>query len=246
MKRLLALALTVITVFSLAGCGNNKTQSETTNAENSKRYITFGSYEQDNNTENGMEAIEWIVLAEKDGKLLLLSKYGLDCQQYHEIETDITWENCTLRTWLNNDFYNTAFTEEQKNVILETTLTNPDNSVAGIEGGNDTTDKIFLLSIDEAYEYFGEDSTDADGNKSNPDRAIVPTAYALAQGSVPASFGLWYDGNCPGWLRSPGYATIYAAIVDYNGTVYDFGHGVSHDKNVVRPALWINADSQNP
>lgn len=67
-------------------------------------YVFFGAYEQDNNTANGKENIEWLVLEVKDGKALVTSKYALDCKPYNTSYTDVTWENCTLRRWLNNDF----------------------------------------------------------------------------------------------------------------------------------------------
>ena len=61
--------------------------------------VYFGAYEQDNNTSNGKEDIEWIVLAKENGKVLVISKYALDCQEYNSTYTDVTWEACSLRTW---------------------------------------------------------------------------------------------------------------------------------------------------
>ncbi|MDY6017558.1 MAG: TIR domain-containing protein, partial [Oscillospiraceae bacterium] len=71
-------------------------------------YVFFGAYEQDNSASNGKEHIEWLVLEVKDGKALVISKYALDCKQYNTNYTDVTWEACTLRRWLNNDFINAA------------------------------------------------------------------------------------------------------------------------------------------
>ena len=81
--------------------------------------VNFGWYEQDNNTGNGKEEIEWLVL-DKEGKdILLMSYYALDCQQYNTINEDVTWETCSLRKWLNNDFLNTAFDTDQQSMIKD-------------------------------------------------------------------------------------------------------------------------------
>ncbi|MBP3696995.1 MAG: hypothetical protein J6J45_05560, partial [Clostridia bacterium] len=64
-------------------------------------YITFGSYEQDNDLSNGKEPIEWLVLDKQDGKVLVISKYALDAKPYNDEYVDVTWETCTLRSWLN-------------------------------------------------------------------------------------------------------------------------------------------------
>lgn len=76
--------------------------------------MSFGKYEQDNNTSNGKEKIEWLVLEVKDGKALVISKYALDCKPYNTSSTNVTWETCSLRNWLNNDFINSAFSATEK------------------------------------------------------------------------------------------------------------------------------------
>lgn len=95
--------------------------------------VKFGSYEQDNNLINGAEAIEWIVLDKKDGKYLLLSKYCLDAKPYNTELEQVTWETCTLRNWLNNDFYTTAFSQKERGCIATTTVRNADNPKYGTE-----------------------------------------------------------------------------------------------------------------
>ena len=125
--------------------------------------VTFGTYEQDNNLKNGTEAIEWIVLDydENENKALLISKYGLDSQPYSykgdEI-TEITWESCFLRNWLNEDFKKTAFTVDEQSAILMTDVDNSDSqgcSEWNTTGGNNTKEQIFLLSYAETCQYFG-------------------------------------------------------------------------------------------
>lgn len=95
--------------------------------------VRFGSYEQDNDLNNGAEAIEWLVLDKQDGKLLLLSKDALDAKPYNEEDEDVTWETCTLRSWLNDTFYTTAFRQEEQGSIATTKVKNEDNPKYGTE-----------------------------------------------------------------------------------------------------------------
>ena len=84
--------------------------------------VVFGKYEQDNKKSNGKEDIEWIVLAREGSKVLVISRYALACKPYNNKKTDVTWETCSLRKWLNNDFYESAFDEEEKNYIIKTNV----------------------------------------------------------------------------------------------------------------------------
>ena len=72
-------------------------------------YVVFGQYEQDNDTSNGKEDVEWLVLDVQEDRALLISKYLLDCKPYNTTDDHVTWETCTLRKWLNDEFINTAF-----------------------------------------------------------------------------------------------------------------------------------------
>ena len=201
--------------------------------------ITFGTYEQDNNTGNGAEPIEWLVLDNQGDRMLVISRYGLDSQEYNERRTSVTWETCGLRSWLNSEFYNTAFSDSEKALIRTTTLSNPDNAKYNTSGGNATNDNVFCLSIDEAKAYFGADSKDSNGNTINKARATKPTAYAVAMGAWTSSSTEWYGGNCEWWLRSPGVDQGYAAGVGYYGNVFEYGFRVYYVTYAVRPALWI-------
>lgn len=116
--------------------------------------VQFGSYEQDGVIENGTESIDWYILDEKDDKVMLISKYALDYQQFNDTDERVTWENSSLREWLNDDFYNAAFDEAEQELICDTNVENPDNHWNGIEGGNDTIDKVYILSFDEICQYF--------------------------------------------------------------------------------------------
>ena len=192
-------------------------------------YIKFGAYEQDNNTSNGKEDVEWLVLEVKDGKALLISKYALDCKQYNTSYTDITWETCTLRKWLNNDFLGAAFSADEKAMIPTVTVSADKNPDYSTNPGNATQDQVFLLSITEVNKYFSSDSA----------RQCKSTDYAVANGAYVNSS----NGNCWWWLRSPGYTQDYAAHVYSDGYVSGHGGGVSSDIDAVRPALWIDLNS---
>lgn len=199
-------------------------------------YVLFGKYEQDNNTSNGKEDIEWLVLANENDKLLIISKCGLDCQQYNEFYTSVTWEACSLRKWLNESFISNAFSSEEQNQIQNTTVTADKNPQYDISPGNDTTDKVFLLSITEVNKYFSSDDA----------RKCVPTAYAIAQGAYTfhgRSYLLDGKATCVWWLRSPGAYSDHAAVVFGNGSVQRVGDYVSHAIYAVRPAMWINRGS---
>ena len=190
--------------------------------------VYFGAYEQDNDKSDGKEAIEWLVLAKKENKLLVISKYALDCQMYNTDYTDVTWESCTLRTWLNDEFLNEAFSADERSYIAQTTVTADENPEYDTDPGNDTKDKVFLLSIDEVEEYFSSDDA----------RQCEPTDYAVANGAYESD-----SGDCWWWLRSPGDSQYDAAGVYGDGSVSHYGDYVDCDIDAVRPALWINLDS---
>lgn len=196
---------------------------------------TFGAYEQDNSTSNGKEAIEWTVL-DKDGmSLLLISKQALDCQQYNTSYTDVTWESCSLRKWMNGTFLNKAFNAEEQAQIQNTTVSADKNPEYNTNPGNATTDKVFLLSINEVEKYFNSDEA----------RKCAPTAYAKAQGAYTSDSYKTASGaaTCWWWLRSPGtYQSIAASVYD-DGSVTYSGYNVNYVSDAVRPALWINLDS---
>ena len=196
--------------------------------------IGFGKYFQD---EEGKEKtpIEWIVKEVNGSKALLVSRKALEERPYNKEWVDITWEKCTLRSWLNQDFYTTAFSTEEQKLIIETTVTAVRNPKYDTDPGNDTMDKVFLLSIKEAEKYFADDEA----------RGCAPTAYAKAQGAYTNDDYKTAGGEaaCWWWLRSPGGSRGGAALVIYDGLVYDYGDRVRSGGDCVRPALWIDLES---
>ena len=193
--------------------------------------VFFGFYEQDNVTTNGKEDIEWNVLAKEDNRALLISKYALDCKQYNAELTDVTWETCSLRQWLNSTFLNDAFSAEEQALIQDTYVSADIDPKARTNPGNATTDKVFLLSINEVNKYFGTDES----------RKSIPTEYAKANGAYTSSS---YTKNgvptCWWWLRSPGDQQNMAASVHNIGSVLLMWSFVHYDNLCVRPAVWVS------
>ena len=218
--------------------------------------VTFGHYEQDNDTDNGKEPIEWRVLdINEEGQLLLLSDKALDVQRYNTTVISITWEKSTIRSWLNGyeasyntvgkdytaeNFIDAAFTAEEKAKILTSNVPAHENPKYSTSPGNPTTDKIFLLSIVEAQTYF---ATDAD-RKADATRYAVKKGLFVDGSETGSSFnGTCSDVHCIScwWLRSPGSRTDYAAHVFFHGSIGGGGFNVrDNNDNAVRPALWVS------
>ena len=172
-------------------------------------YVNFGGYPQ---TQNGNDKtpIEWRVL-ESDGETaLLISRYALDCKPYNTEFVDTTWEQCTLRGWLNNAFYNRAFSTVEKQYMLQSDVSADKNPKYSTNPGNATKDNVFLLSIVEANKYF----------KSDDARKCAPTDYAIQQGAYTSdSYKVEGRRACCWWLRSPGYNSDFAVDVNPDGSI---------------------------
>ncbi len=188
-------------------------------------YVSFGSYEQDNDAENGKEGIEWQVIDKQDNRVLVISALALECKPYNTEYMNVTWENCSLRQWLNNDFLNEAFSEQEKAMIPTVMIADGVNYGYGTESGRVTQDKVFLLSMDEVSGYAREDS----------ERMCLPSFHAVVNGVYEDE----YNGNCWWWLRTPGMSEVHAAQVDCDGKVSEKGSFVNYDNIGVRPAMWI-------
>ena len=206
--------------------------------------VYFGSYPQSDSTGETSEPIKWRVLSVNGNDAFLLAEQGLDHQLYNTKRDKVTWETCTLRSWLNNDFLNKAFTSNEQSAIKSTTVINDDNPDYGTEygssGGNNTNDKVFLLSIAEAINpEYGFPQYSASTSKK---RLAENTAYAEAQGAYTALDGR-YGATCPWWLRSPGRYYGDASYVDFDGHVSTIGCSVIENGQVVRPAMHIDLSS---
>ena len=206
---------------------------------------TSDSYQGDNgyNTSSvywfKYEPITWRVLDVQSNRAFLMADLVLDSQDYHYSSSDRTigrstvyannYKKSHIRSWLNDNFYNTAFTAAEKARIQTTTV---DNS-ASSTGYNpnqyacaNTSDKVFLLSYAEATSATYGLSTDAS-------RQLKPSAYAQSQGVFT------YSGNSIWWLRSPYHRYVYSArYVSDDSSVYS--RFINYTNNGVVPALWIS------
>ena len=173
------------------------------------------------------EPIKWRVLQSENQEAFLLSDVILDRRPYNESYEDITWEESSLRAWLNGKFINRAFSDEEKENINITEIVNQDNPYYGAEGGNNTSDKIFLLSLSEVSEQQDDEKY---GFSDDEMRACENSDFSKNV--------YWW------WLRSPGYYSLSAAGVGSDGWVDDDGYSV-HRYDGVRPALHLNLSSSN-
>lgn len=200
--------------------------------------------------------IKWRVLNIHGNDALLIADKGLDDQEYNTADADVTWETCTMRSWLNGydssdnssgrdytelNFINYAFTSSEISAIKTTEVVNDDNISYGTEGGNNTTDKIFLLSENEVH-----NSSTAllyrfvrSGNTYDEARRCKSSTYAKAMG-VYRNTESFYAGNCWWWLRSPGSHSRAAVDVSRGGNVDYGGAYVLSRSGAVRPALHLD------
>lgn len=187
--------------------------------------IYFGIYEQDNDESNGKENIKWIVLAKDDNKILVISDKALNCVQYGDNSMAIiaSYIKSPIRLWMNDTFFNEAFSSEEKGKIQNTYI--PRDSDSGMEEA--ITDNIFLLSKEEMDGYFSNDKA----------RRCVPTAYAKANGAYIRNKYCWW------WSRSTLYVyRNYVYAVSENGSI---GSYVAYESPgiCIRPAMWIDIDA---
>ena len=196
-------------------------------------HFTFGVYEQDNDLTNGQEPIEWRVLKIEGNEALCITEYALDSVCYSTARGYARWRTATLRDWLSNDFYNAAFSDEEKASIVTKEIINWREKP--------TTDPVILLSTDEAKRLFS----------SHEDRMCVPTAYCVAQGAyLSVKFQKDENGpaNCHWWLRTHSWeSNSKGAYVAASGGVMTCGghtDGIkTNDTIAVRPSIYLSLDA---
>ena len=218
-----------------------------------KDNVFFGNYFQSNRTTK--DPVKWRVLSNAGGQLFLLSDQNLDALQYHTEQEDVTWETSTIRSWLNgydasantggsngidytgDNFLNTAFSAKEQTAIAKTKVVNDDNDETGadipIDAGDDTTDRIFLLSLTETY-----------NKKYFPNYCFsTNTAYVAAGGKF--GYSMYGVGESDSWwLRSPGSDQSRAAFIDWeDGSSVTDGNPVNNKEIAVRPAFNLNLSS---
>ncbi len=192
--------------------------------------VTFGDY-------------EWNVLAKKENMALVITEYVIDRRPYHDEYMDVTWADCSLRKYLNGEFYE-KFKADEKEKIAQVINTNPDNPWYGSRGGEDTEDYIFLLSVEEAVcEYFGDSRSLLLNPGKNQrywfQRKDKNNSLRIARAEA-SEKGTWW------WLRSPGRVSVKAVYIHGDGNIGIQGNNILKGnisdgvcRGGVRPALWL-------
>lgn len=189
--------------------------------------VTFGSYEQDNNTKNGKEKIQWTVVKVESTRVLLVSDQVLMAKEFSKNGADNVWSQSSIRTWLNGDFYKAAFSKEEQGKIFAAKVKVATNAKYGTSGGEDTQDKVFLLSLEEANSYFTKDKLKCSA-----------TAYAQAFGAS-VRFG-----GTEWWLRTPGKDGAMVATIKDTGSANEEGRNGDITWCGIRPAIWIKTETK--
>lgn len=218
--------------------------------------ITFGHYEQDNDTSNGPEAITWKVLDVQDGKALVISEKILARVRHRYVEDGhgaVTWETSRVRQWLSEDFFDAAFSDEEKTAVYLTNVkSEPNPDYTDTDPGKDTQDYVFVLGLEQYDAYFADDGDLFDAVAPYTEVARVGNPYAkdelvrtakyypmnnAVRGNADGSAGWW-------WLRTVGQD--YAADGNFMMRVDAAGKadGVGSDADCgVRPAMWVDVDT---
>ena len=217
------------------------------------------TYQDDNGYENGtpywfrFEPLQWRVLDPAAG--LVMCETIIDSQPYnnyilfsgvYEYNNTVYWGDAgrthyannyaesSLRQWLNNDFYNTAFSPLQQDIIKSATLDNSAYSAYySAYDSASTTDKVFLLSYSDAR-------NTSYGFASDTDRKAQGSDYAKCQGLY-----VYKSNKCSyWWLRSAGENCYRACIVKYDGWVSGSFYSVNGTYIGIRPAFKLNLTSE--
>ena len=193
--------------------------------------ILFGNY-------------EWRVLEVQNNTALIITEYFIEQRAYHNAYKDITWADCSLRKYLNSEFYD-RFTAAEKSRIIPVLNKNPDNQWYGTKGGTDTQDSIFLLSIEETVcRYFGDSSSKLYSPGKNQrywfERKDKNNSKRIARLEKRKEGSWWW------WLRSPGRVSIKAVYIHGDGNIGIQGNNIlkgnisdGECKGGLRPALWL-------
>lgn len=206
--------------YSGALSSDNFLNKDNTEYINEYQVITFGNYAGEN--------IEWFILDENENGMLVISKDCIEAKKYNDENVEITWEDCTLRKWLNDSFYQNAFSSDEKKRIRKTWINNSGNAQFKVEDQNDTEDYVFLLSADEANKYFTTDY----------DRRAKATGHAADNGLI---YYFADKVHCSWWLRSS-RGSNSAEEVTFSGGIGSFVVGGEYSIFGVRPALWIDLE----
>ncbi len=195
--------------------------------------VSFGGY-------------NWRILDIQNNMALIITEFIIEQRAYHDAYRDITWADCSLRKYLNSEFYD-KFTATDKSRIISVLNKNSDNQWYGSKGGADTQDSIFLLSIEEVVcHYFGDSSSILYNRGKNQrywfERKDENNSKRIA-GLEGKDWHTWW------WLRSPGRVNVKAAYIHGNGDIGIQGNNILKGNisdgfcaGGVRPALWLKLE----
>ena len=186
--------------------------------------VYFGTYEQDNNLQNGKEKIEWLVIEKRDNYICVITKKLIESKTFHNDDVATTWEKCELRSWLNNTFINEAFTAEEQAKIPTVLVRTLGRKVKyTTDGGNDVEDKLFCLSIEDIEIFFPDKAS----------RIAEKTPYLSINNRGSNSY----------WLRTPGdHGNETAMRIKSDGSIDKDGWYVEMSQTSVRPVMYVKVD----
>lgn len=197
--------------------------------------LYFGNYYQSDKTGKKKDPIQWRILSVQGSTAYLISDKNLDTQPYNNTATDTTWENSSIRKWLNGKFLNEAFTKQEQQAIISNTVSNESNAFFKTAGGNQTTDKVLLPSLSDMQNAAYGFNTEIQIN--NNARKALNTDYLASKTGMNSS----PKGDCY-WLRTPGYLPTHATRMNENGYGDIYGMAVSSTRYAVRPVIRLNLD----
>ena len=258
-RKVMIFTVVILTLLLMAACGLIDSPS----GGSSVRQVAVGEIIQ-------FGDFEWRVLDVQGEYALLLSEIIVSYRHYHHRYEAVTWETSEIRQYLNDTFFNT-FSEADRARIRETTVINNNNpwdfsdwddGYASAPGGNNTTDRLFLLSIDEVLQYFGDSGMVTEGatmgvnqRRNNPSGFPNPNRiyyWGIMDENndvrIAVDYGPYYvPRRANWWLRSPGFSPYAAAYVDNQGSILLTGYpvfvprGQLGDRGLgLRPALWLS------
>ena len=244
MKRFIILLAVFILMASTFMAGSGAAAESNASAAAIGDTVYFGQYEQGLSCAGEQSPIEWIVLDERDGMLLLVSQTGLETGPYNSKKQRTTWEQSSIRSWLNCDFLAQAFTQEEQCAILETTVSTPAGCFISPATGEeiqiaecpDTDDMVFLLSVNEVEQYFPDECQRMIENNSyllNKPESTMP--YPAEGDACDFTYGNW-------WLRDvrTDKGINCAFHVKAYGKIASAGQ-INLKRYVIRPAMWVDA-----
>ena len=172
------------------------------------------------------EPLEWDVMRVSGERALLMSVKIIDQIQYARELENTSWKESNIRAWTNGEFYENSFSEDERSMILETEIANPGNNTYKTASSSNTRDYIFIPSMNDARRFYKYDS----------ERMAFATEYAAGR-------GVYVNEDTKGsywWLRSNGGNMYNAAVVNFEGYVFEYGFYVNSTQFGVRPAMWID------